>query len=188
LNALQKFPLQNFKIREPLFSHFDHHHPRQPTTPTSCRVDTPRQDGYRIDSPERACFPEAAAQYVPPAFSIRNWIVRDGGRITDVCRDAVFLNSKTKVKSARPGKNGKRWYKDVGLGFKTPIAAIEGSYIGTFDEYTPAGITEPDHTRYTIAHLDWEGKQQGKNELLTELDIQTRSAPSPALSPSVAVS
>jgi hypothetical protein len=49
------------------------------------------------------------------------------------CRDAVFLNSKTKVKSARPGKNGKRWYKDVGLGFKTPTAAIEGSYIGTFD-------------------------------------------------------
>ncbi|KAI0474798.1 ribosomal protein S17-domain-containing protein [Xylaria cf. heliscus] len=38
----------------------------------------------------------------------------------------IFQNSKTKAKSARPGK---RWYKDVGLGFKTPKTAIEGSYI-----------------------------------------------------------
>lgn len=42
----------------------------------------------------------------------------------------VFQNSKVKVKSARPGKGGRRWYKDVGLGFRTPKAAIEGSYIG----------------------------------------------------------
>ncbi|KAJ2984579.1 hypothetical protein NUW58_g5987 [Xylaria curta] len=61
----------------------------------------------------------------------------------------IFQNSKTKTKSARPGnfspshsmqlrvdannlvagKGGKRWYKDVGLGFKTPKTAIEGSYI-----------------------------------------------------------
>ena len=25
----------------------------------------------------------------------------------------------------------KRWYKDVGLGFKTPAEAINGTYIGT---------------------------------------------------------
>jgi hypothetical protein len=42
----------------------------------------------------------------------------------------IFLNSKTKVKTARPGKNGRRWYKNVGLGFRTPKTAIEGSYIG----------------------------------------------------------
>ncbi|KAJ2900401.1 hypothetical protein MKZ38_002458 [Zalerion maritima] len=41
----------------------------------------------------------------------------------------IFLNSKVKAKSARPGKNGRRWYKDVGLGFKTPQAAIQGQYI-----------------------------------------------------------
>ncbi|KAJ4165027.1 hypothetical protein LMH87_006676 [Akanthomyces muscarius] len=41
----------------------------------------------------------------------------------------IFLNSKTKAKTARPGKNGRRWYKDVGLGFRTPKTAIEGSYI-----------------------------------------------------------
>ncbi|EMT61393.1 40S ribosomal protein S11 [Fusarium oxysporum f. sp. albedinis] len=41
----------------------------------------------------------------------------------------IFQNSKTKTKSTRPGKGGRRWYKDVGLGFRTPKAAIEGSYI-----------------------------------------------------------
>eukprot|EP00879_Flechtneria_rotunda_P000053 GHRR01000083.1.p1 GENE.GHRR01000083.1~~GHRR01000083.1.p1 ORF type:complete len:157 (+),score=30.32 GHRR01000083.1:105-575(+) len=28
-----------------------------------------------------------------------------------------------------PGKGGNRWYKNVGLGFKTPREAIEGTYI-----------------------------------------------------------
>ena len=42
----------------------------------------------------------------------------------------IFQNSKTKAKSTRPGKGGRRWYKDVGLGFRTPKTAIEGSYIG----------------------------------------------------------
>ena len=42
----------------------------------------------------------------------------------------IFLNSKTKTKSARPGKGGRRWYKDVGLGFKTPSEAINGHYVG----------------------------------------------------------
>ena len=43
----------------------------------------------------------------------------------------IFLNSKTKAKSSKAGQNGRRWYKDVGLGFRTPKNAIEGSYIGT---------------------------------------------------------
>jgi small subunit ribosomal protein S11e len=42
----------------------------------------------------------------------------------------IFLNSKSKTKSSRVGKGGRRWYKDVGLGFRTPKTAIEGSYIG----------------------------------------------------------
>ncbi|KFY15673.1 hypothetical protein V491_05601 [Pseudogymnoascus sp. VKM F-3775] len=41
----------------------------------------------------------------------------------------IFLNSKVKAKSARAGKGGRRWYKDVGLGFRTPKTAIEGTYI-----------------------------------------------------------
>jgi small subunit ribosomal protein S11e len=44
----------------------------------------------------------------------------------------IFLNAKSKAKSARAGKSGRRWYKDVGLGFRTPKTAIEGSYIGTW--------------------------------------------------------
>lgn len=42
----------------------------------------------------------------------------------------IFLNAKVKTKTSRPGKGGRRWYKDVGLGFKTPKTAIEGTYIG----------------------------------------------------------
>ncbi|OAL23942.1 40S ribosomal protein S11 [Fonsecaea nubica] len=42
----------------------------------------------------------------------------------------IFLNHKSKAaKSRRVGKGGRRWYKDVGLGFRTPKTAIEGSYI-----------------------------------------------------------
>lgn len=39
--------------------------------------------------------------------------------------DALYHTGNKKVS----GKN-KRWYKDVGLGFKTPTEAINGSYIG----------------------------------------------------------
>jgi len=41
----------------------------------------------------------------------------------------INLNSKVKAKASRPGKGGRRWYKDVGLGFRTPKTAIEGHYI-----------------------------------------------------------
>jgi hypothetical protein len=41
----------------------------------------------------------------------------------------IFLNSKTKAKSKKAGQV-RRWYKEVGLGFRTPKTAIEGHYIG----------------------------------------------------------
>lgn len=44
----------------------------------------------------------------------------------------IFLNSKTKAKSKKVGQ-ARRWYKDVGLGFRTPKPAIEGSFIGMRD-------------------------------------------------------
>ncbi|KAE8353998.1 ribosomal protein S17-domain-containing protein [Aspergillus coremiiformis] len=40
----------------------------------------------------------------------------------------IFVNPKTKAKSKKVGQ-GRRWYKDVGLGFRTPKNAIEGNYI-----------------------------------------------------------
>jgi len=47
----------------------------------------------------------------------------------------VNLNSKKtnteRGKNRRIGKGQRRWYKDVGLGFRTPKTAIEGNYIGT---------------------------------------------------------
>lgn len=43
----------------------------------------------------------------------------------------IFVNSKAKrAKSTKAGKGGRRWFKDVGLGFRTPKTAIEGTYIG----------------------------------------------------------
>ena len=41
-------------------------------------------------------------------------------------KQPLFLNSKVARKSTR----AKRWYKDVGMGFKTPSAAVDGTYIG----------------------------------------------------------
>jgi small subunit ribosomal protein S11e len=45
-------------------------------------------------------------------------------------KQPIFLNQKTSSKAKRAGKGGRRWYKDVGLGFRTPKTAIDGSYIG----------------------------------------------------------
>ena len=43
----------------------------------------------------------------------------------------IFVNSKARrTKSIKAGKGGRRWFKDVGLGFRTPKTAIEGTYIG----------------------------------------------------------
>ncbi|KAF5732838.1 40S ribosomal protein S11-like [Tripterygium wilfordii] len=41
----------------------------------------------------------------------------------------VFLCSKKTGKGKRPGKGGNRFWKNIGLGFKTPREAIEGTYI-----------------------------------------------------------
>ncbi|KAI7833277.1 ribosomal protein S17-domain-containing protein [Kickxella alabastrina] len=38
-------------------------------------------------------------------------------------QESVFLNAKS------VSKKNARWYKDVGLGFKTPTEAIQGTYI-----------------------------------------------------------
>ena len=50
----------------------------------------------------------------------------------------IFVNQKSKrTKSTKVGKGGRRWYKDVGLGFRTPKTAIEGSYIGVYYKILP---------------------------------------------------
>jgi len=56
----------------------------------------------------------------------------------------VFLNSKKpnteRGKNRRTGKGERRWYKDVGLGFRTPKTAIDGNFIGMRDETFSVGI------------------------------------------------
>ena len=42
-------------------------------------------------------------------------------------QDAMTFNHKRVMQ--KTNNRTKRWYKDVGLGFKTPAAAIEGTYI-----------------------------------------------------------
>ncbi|CAK9145994.1 unnamed protein product [Ilex paraguariensis] len=42
----------------------------------------------------------------------------------------VFLCSKKSGKGKRPGKGGNRYWKSIGLGFKTPREAIEGLFGG----------------------------------------------------------
>ena len=49
-------------------------------------------------------------------FSCNEWVI-------DCC------SSKKSGKGKRPGKGGNRFYKSVGLGFKTPREAIEGSVL-----------------------------------------------------------
>jgi small subunit ribosomal protein S11e len=58
----------------------------------------------------------------------------------------IFQNSKVKAKSARPGKGGRRWYKEVGLGFRTPKTAIEGNYIGMCEPILELKISMDERT------------------------------------------
>uniref|UniRef100_A0A0A9G0S3 40S ribosomal protein S11 n=1 Tax=Arundo donax TaxID=35708 RepID=A0A0A9G0S3_ARUDO len=41
----------------------------------------------------------------------------------------VFLCPKKTTKGKKPGKGGNRFWKNIGLGFKTPREAIEGTYM-----------------------------------------------------------
>ncbi|KAJ3054072.1 ribosomal 40S subunit protein S11A [Rhizophlyctis rosea] len=50
----------------------------------------------------------------------------------------LFTNAK--VKSGKKASATKRWYQDVGLGFKTPREAIEGHYIDKKCPFTSASI------------------------------------------------
>ncbi|WP_348257328.1 hypothetical protein, partial [Salmonella enterica] len=48
----------------------------------------------------------------------------------------VFLSCKKIGKGKRPGKGGNRFGKSIGLGFKTPREAIEGTYIDKKSPFT----------------------------------------------------
>lgn len=56
---------------------------------------------------------------------------RDIGELTD-CIGGKKVSTKEK-----------RWYKDVGLGFKTPSEAISGTYIGPYPIFTPVDAPRP---------------------------------------------
>jgi len=86
----------------------------------------------------------------------------------------IFQNAKGKrTKSARVGKGGRRWFKDVGLGFRTPKTAIEGTYIGM------------DHNSL-VCNARPSAESMLHSEVLM-FGLQTRNVHSPALYRSVAV-
>lgn len=69
----------------------------------------------------------------------------------------IFQNSKSQAKSKKAGQT-RRWYKDVGLGFRTPKTAIEGTYIGMHDlRYEIIGDTARS-TKFTVY---WMGVEIG---------------------------
>ncbi|PVF94569.1 putative RPS11B-ribosomal protein S11B [Serendipita vermifera] len=43
-------------------------------------------------------------------------------------KQKIFQNAKVRG-GKKVGTREKRWYKDIGLGYKTPLEAIEGTYI-----------------------------------------------------------
>lgn len=64
-------------------------------------------------------------------------------------KQPIFLNSKAARKTTRT----KRWYKDAGLGFKTPRAAINGQYIGACSEASSCIRLLETHTDHYITVL-----------------------------------
>lgn len=46
----------------------------------------------------------------------------------------MYCSSKKTGKGKRPGKGGNRYFKNVGLGFKTPREAIDGTTIMLFSK------------------------------------------------------
>jgi small subunit ribosomal protein S11e len=80
----------------------------------------------------------------------------------------IFLNHKVKsTKGKRVGRGGRRWFKDIGLGFKTPRTAIEGTYIG-MDNFSP----------FSPVVFFWERAKDQINSLFLS-HLQTRNVPSP---------
>lgn len=65
-------------------------------------------------------------------------------------KQPIFYNSKAARKSTRD----RRWYKDVGLGFKTPRAAIEGTYIGKFSSNLFESTAVDNKRGNTAQHLE----------------------------------
>ena len=92
----------------------------------------------------------------------------------------IFVNQKNKrTKSTRVGKGGRRWYKDVGLGFKTPKTAIEGTYIGTHLIFLqPAWTGRLSSERLLISNADkkcpFTGQVSIRGRILTGTVVSTK--------------
>eukprot|EP01035_Chromulina_nebulosa_P021300 gene21300-27597_t len=55
-------------------------------------------------------------------------------------QDAIFIGQK-RVLGVRKAKKSLRYYKNIGLGFKTPTEAIEGNYVDKKCPFTGDVVT-----------------------------------------------
>lgn len=62
--------------------------------------------------------------YLFPGYNLDFYVLFPGKKKSN-------FSSKKSGKGKRPGKGGNRFWKSVGLGFKTPREAIEGPYFST---------------------------------------------------------
>lgn len=92
-----------------------------------------------------------------------HWAVGDDMPSSTTTTPRCCCHSFRKATKKAPGKFGQRYYKNVGLGFRTPRDAIEGASV-----------------LVSVLHYSATNTPQGPTS--------TRSAPSPATSPSVAAS
>lgn len=107
---------------------------------------------------DREGVPEAA--FIPKRQSPRYETFNPWNRSRNLCDCDRCGKGNKKVAT-----KDKRWYKDVGLGFKTPAEAIQGTYIGA---------------SLYLLHVVWM--------IHCYVCSQTRSVPSPVTSQFVAVS
>lgn len=88
----------------------------------------------------------------------------------------VFLNHKGKQAKSKKlkGKGGRRWYKDVGLGFRTPKTAIEGSYIVREAEYN--GLEEKHANRCMLKDkkCPFTGQVSIRGRILSGVVVSTK--------------
>jgi len=89
----------------------------------------------------------------------------------------IFLNHKAAniaKKSRRTGTGGRRWYKDVGLGFRTPALAINGTYIGrqSFQPWVdPISI---DSIKFIDKKCPFTGEVSIRGRILTGTVVSTK--------------
>merc|ERR1712203_450164 len=93
-------------------------------------------------------------------------------------QEACFLNSKSVL--AAKTKKGIRYYKNVGLGYKTPKEAIEGTYVDKKCPFT-SSVNIRGRTQSSSEEITYI---MSRNTIDSKRDIETSQSIAPQLSES----